>query len=146
MLCHIDRILLDKSHAFRQKQRFLHLSPAEGESGRQPSETIYDAMTGNHARSGINVQSVSHRARRAGSGAHSRDLPVSSHISDGNLTDDIVYSVKKVILILFHNYLFVFKIDINTSEGTSTEPMLLMRFLPSFCFSSSFFFRVISPP
>ena len=43
-------------------------------------------------------------------------------------------------------YLFVFKMDMNTSDGTSTEPMLRMRFLPSFCFSSSFFLRVMSPP
>ena len=43
-------------------------------------------------------------------------------------------------------HLFVFKMDINTSDGTSTEPMLRMRFLPSFCFSSNFFLRVISPP
>lgn len=43
-------------------------------------------------------------------------------------------------------HLFVFKMDMNTSDGTSTEPMLRMRFLPSFCFSSSFFLRVMSPP
>lgn len=43
-------------------------------------------------------------------------------------------------------HLFVFKMDINTSEGTSTEPMLRIRFLPSFCFSSNFFLRVMSPP
>ena len=35
---------------------------------------------------------------------------------------------------------------INVSGGTSTEPSFLMRFLPSFCFSRSFFFLVISPP
>ncbi len=35
---------------------------------------------------------------------------------------------------------------INASCGTSTLPSCRMRFLPSFCFSSSFFFRVISPP
>ena len=32
------------------------------------------------------------------------------------------------------------------SWGTSTVPRLRIRFLPSFCFSSSFFFRVMSPP
>ena len=32
------------------------------------------------------------------------------------------------------------------SLGSSTEPTCRMRFLPSFCFSKSFFFRVISPP
>ena len=35
---------------------------------------------------------------------------------------------------------------INASWGTSTVPNWRIRFLPSFCFSSSFFFRVISPP
>ena len=30
--------------------------------------------------------------------------------------------------------------------GISTLPIWRMRFLPSFCFSSSFFFRVMSPP
>ena len=34
----------------------------------------------------------------------------------------------------------------NASLGTCTEPTWRMRFLPSFCFSSSFFLRVISPP
>ncbi len=42
--------------------------------------------------------------------------------------------------------LFVFKISIKTSLGTSTVPIWRMRFLPSFCFSRSFFFRVMSPP
>ena len=32
------------------------------------------------------------------------------------------------------------------SCGTSTRPMVFIRFLPSFCFSSSLRFRVISPP
>ena len=30
--------------------------------------------------------------------------------------------------------------------GMSTEPMLFIRFLPSFCFAHSFFFREMSPP
>ena len=34
----------------------------------------------------------------------------------------------------------------NASLGTCTVPTWRMRFLPSFCFSSSFFLRVISPP
>jgi hypothetical protein len=32
------------------------------------------------------------------------------------------------------------------SWGTSTEPTIFMRFLPSFCFSRSFLLRVTSPP
>jgi len=39
-----------------------------------------------------------------------------------------------------------FSTAIKASVGICTVPRLLMRFLPSFCFSSSFFFRVISPP
>ena len=39
-----------------------------------------------------------------------------------------------------------FSTDINASCGTDTEPSCLIRFLPSFCFSNSFFFLVISPP
>ena len=34
----------------------------------------------------------------------------------------------------------------NASDGTDTVPNVRMRFLPSFCFSSSFFLRVMSPP
>ena len=35
---------------------------------------------------------------------------------------------------------------INASVGSWTEPRLRIFFLPSFCFSSSFFLRVMSPP
>ena len=35
---------------------------------------------------------------------------------------------------------------INASVGSCTLPRLRIFFLPSFCFSSSFFFRVMSPP
>ncbi len=34
----------------------------------------------------------------------------------------------------------------NASCGTSTRPMVFIRFLPSFCFSSSLRLRVMSPP
>ena len=34
----------------------------------------------------------------------------------------------------------------NASCGTSTRPTIFMRFLPSFCFSSSLRLRVMSPP
>ena len=34
----------------------------------------------------------------------------------------------------------------NASWGTSTEPTIFIRFLPSFCLVSSFFLRVTSPP
>jgi len=34
----------------------------------------------------------------------------------------------------------------NASWGISTRPMRFMRFLPSFCFSSSLRLRVMSPP
>ena len=30
--------------------------------------------------------------------------------------------------------------------GMSTEPMLFIRFFPSFCFAHSFFLREMSPP
>ena len=39
-----------------------------------------------------------------------------------------------------------FSTAIKASEGTETVPKVRIRFLPSFCFSSSFFFRVMSPP
>ena len=39
-----------------------------------------------------------------------------------------------------------FNTAMNASDGTATVPNVRMRFLPSFCFSRSFFFRVISPP
>src|SRR5690606_27831466 len=34
----------------------------------------------------------------------------------------------------------------NASWGTSTRPMFFIRFLPSFCFSSSLRLRLMSPP
>ena len=34
----------------------------------------------------------------------------------------------------------------NASCGTSTRPMVFIRFLPSFCFSRSLRLRVMSPP
>ena len=39
-----------------------------------------------------------------------------------------------------------FRTAMKASEGTETVPKVRIRFLPSFCFSSSFFFRVMSPP
>ena len=39
-----------------------------------------------------------------------------------------------------------FRMLTKASLGTSTEPTRRIRFLPSFCFSSSFFLRLISPP
>ena len=41
---------------------------------------------------------------------------------------------------------FILSTARNASLGTSTVPNWRMRFLPSFCFSSSFFLRVMSPP
>ncbi len=38
------------------------------------------------------------------------------------------------------------RIDMNASWGMETFPTVFIRFLPSFCFSSSFRLRVISPP
>ena len=40
----------------------------------------------------------------------------------------------------------IFKTAMNASLGTDTLPTWRMRFLPSFCFSKSFFLRVMSPP
>ena len=40
----------------------------------------------------------------------------------------------------------IFSTAMKASLGTSTEPNWRMRFLPSFCFSRSFFLRVMSPP
>ncbi len=45
-----------------------------------------------------------------------------------------------------HGNQSIFRTARNASLGTWTVPNWRMRFLPSFCFSSSFFFRVISPP
>ncbi len=41
---------------------------------------------------------------------------------------------------------FIFSTARKASLGTSTVPNWRMRFLPSFCFSKSFFLRVMSPP
>ena len=48
-------------------------------------------------------------------------------------------------------YFFSFSVSpesaaMNASWGTSTRPTIFMRFLPSFCFSSSLRLRVMSPP
>ena len=39
-----------------------------------------------------------------------------------------------------------FRTAMKASLGTDTVPKVRIRFLPSFCFSSSFFFLVMSPP
>ena len=44
------------------------------------------------------------------------------------------------------NYSSSLRTAMKASWGTSTLPSWRMRFLPSFCFSRSFFLRVISPP
>ncbi len=41
---------------------------------------------------------------------------------------------------------FVESAATNASWGTSTRPTIFIRFLPSFCFSSSLRLRVMSPP
>ncbi len=40
----------------------------------------------------------------------------------------------------------IFKTAMKASVGICTVPKLRIFFFPSFCFSSSFFFRVMSPP
>ncbi len=45
-----------------------------------------------------------------------------------------------------HRYLPTCRMARKASWGISTLPTCFMRFLPSFCFSSSFFLRVMSPP
>ena len=50
------------------------------------------------------------------------------------------------IKIIVHQFQSIFRTARNASLGTCTVPNWRIRFLPSFCFSSSFFFRVISPP
>ena len=45
-----------------------------------------------------------------------------------------------------HQSLSSLRTAINASVGTCTVPRFRIFFLPSFCFSSSFFLRVISPP
>ena len=42
--------------------------------------------------------------------------------------------------------LSILSAEINASCGISTFPNWRIFFLPAFCFSSSFFFRVASPP
>ena len=44
------------------------------------------------------------------------------------------------------NYSSSLRTAMKASWGTSTLPSWRIRFLPSFCFSRSFFLRVISPP
>jgi len=43
-------------------------------------------------------------------------------------------------------YSSIFSTAMNASCGTSTLPTCFIRFLPSFCFSSSLRFREMSPP
>ena len=50
---------------------------------------------------------------------------------------------KEMLLLLYSSS---FKTAMNASVGSCTVPKFRIFFLPSFCFSSSFFFRVISPP
>ena len=45
-----------------------------------------------------------------------------------------------------HDSSSIFSTAMKASEGTWTEPKERIRFLPSFCFSKSFFLRVMSPP
>ena len=47
---------------------------------------------------------------------------------------------------LFYQSLSSLSTAIKASVGTCTVPRFRIFFLPSFCFSSSFFLRVMSPP
>ena len=52
----------------------------------------------------------------------------------------------RVRFIFGHDSSFTFKSARKASCGTSTRPSCFIRFLPSFCFSHSLRFRVMSPP
>ncbi len=54
-------------------------------------------------------------------------------------------ALRAVLFRLSHS-LSSLRTAMNASVGTCTVPRLRIFFLPSFCFSSSFFFRVMSPP
>ena len=47
---------------------------------------------------------------------------------------------------ILHHFVAFDSSPANASFGMSTLPMRRMRFFPLFCFSSSFFFREMSPP
>ena len=61
----------------------------------------------------------------------------------------ILISIRKIHKLKYFEYKYEisqFKTARKAFCGTSTEPICFMRFLPLFCFSNSFFLRVISPP
>ena len=68
----------------------------------------------------------------------------------GKISMEIQIGRKKGVIKFITPFFFYssssFSTDINAFCGTSTLPIWRIRFFPSFCFSSSFFLREISPP
>ena len=62
---------------------------------------------------------------------------------EGLLGKQVAHNLRPV---LGSHYSSTLRIAMNASCGTSTEPIAFMRFLPSFCFSSSLRLREMSPP
>ena len=81
----------------------------------------------------------------SGSAAASRALTRLTRMSSARL------SLKRGLIMVCHGHFFPVgtsevKAAMKASCGTSTRPMDFMRFLPSFCFSSSLRLRLMSPP
>src|SRR6266849_2259461 len=62
------------------------------------------------------------------------------------ITLEVILKVFRGEAAPIHHYSFTFNTARNASCGISTRPTFFMRFLPSFCFSSSLRLRVMSPP
>ena len=66
--------------------------------------------------------------------------------SDGAVPDRVPIAGPDYFLPLSPGALSEESAAMKASWGTSTRPTIFIRFLPSFCFSSSFRLRVMSPP
>lgn len=95
IVAHFDPLAFEKGT--------LYLLAAERKSGREPTESVDDAVTGIFDGLGIDVERVPDRAGRARRAERPGDIAVGRHFSAGNGDENLVHPFKKRFLIRRHD-------------------------------------------
>ncbi len=103
----IDAKIVAHLHAFAFEKGSLYLLAAERKGGREPTESVDDAMAGIFDGLGIDVERIPDRAGRARRAERPGDIAVGRHLSAGNGDENLVHPFKECFLIRRHSYVDV---------------------------------------